>query len=219
MCGICGELRFDATSSDLAVIERMSETLARCGPDRAGTYAAGPVAFGHRRLAIIDLSASADQPMVDAELRLALVFNGTIYNYRELRTELISMGHTFASEGDSEVILKAYAAWGEQCVHASTPCSPLPSGTCAMCETGVAPACFWRAFIRIVSGLERVAPSMLLTGFGFMRPRSMHGGRSVRPRPRSRREPAPDSATPRGHDVEKDASRPRRRLSSFCPSL
>ena len=112
MCGICGELRFDATSPDLAVITRMSETLARRGPDHAGTYADGPVAFGHRRLAIIDLSSSADQPIVDAALRLALVFNGTIYNYRELRAELISMGHTFVSEGDSEVILKAYAAWG-----------------------------------------------------------------------------------------------------------
>ena len=116
MCGICGELRFDARSPDLAVIERMSETLARRGPDHAGTYTDGPIAFGHRRLAIIDLSASADQPMVDVALGLALVFNGTIYNYRELRTELISMGHTFVSAGDSEVILKAYAAWGEQCV-------------------------------------------------------------------------------------------------------
>ena len=110
------ELRLDATSPDLAVIERMSQTLACRGPDHAETVADGPVAFGHRRLAIIDLSASADQPMVDAALRLALVFNGTIYNCRELRAELISMRHTFVSGGDSEVILKAHAAWGEQCV-------------------------------------------------------------------------------------------------------
>ncbi len=116
MCGICGELRFDATSPDPAVIERMSESLARRGPDHAGTFADGPLAFGHRRLAIIDLSASADQPMVDAALRLALVFNGTIYNYRELRAELMAMGYAFFSEGDSEVILKAYDAWGDQCV-------------------------------------------------------------------------------------------------------
>ena len=94
----------------------MSETLARRGPDHAGTYADGPLAFGHRRLSIIDLSPSADQPMVDAALQLALVFNGTIYNYRELRAELIAMGYTFFSEGDSEVILKAYHAWGEACV-------------------------------------------------------------------------------------------------------
>ena len=116
MCGICGELRFDGESPDLRAIERMSEQLARRGPDHAGTFANGPLAFGHRRLAIIDLSPSADQPMVDTALQLALVFNGTIYNYRELRTELIAMGYAFFSEGDSEVILKAYHAWGERCV-------------------------------------------------------------------------------------------------------
>ena len=112
MCGICGELRFDDASPDMRAVERMSEQLARRGPDHAGTFADGPLAFGHRRLAIIDLSPSADQPMVDATLQLALVFNGTIYNYRELRAELVAMGYAFFSEGDSEVILKAYHAWG-----------------------------------------------------------------------------------------------------------
>jgi asparagine synthase (glutamine-hydrolysing) len=116
LCGICGELRFDGAAPDMAAVERMSATLARRGPDHAGTFSKGPLAFGHRRLAIIDLSPSADQPMVDTVLQLALVFNGTIYNYRELRTELIAMGYAFFSEGDSEVILKAYHAWGEQCV-------------------------------------------------------------------------------------------------------
>jgi asparagine synthase (glutamine-hydrolysing) len=94
----------------------MSEQLARRGPDPAGTFADGPLAFGHRRLAIIELSPSADQLMVDTGLQLALVFNGTIYNYRKLRTELVAMGYAFFSEGDSEVILKAYHAWGEPCV-------------------------------------------------------------------------------------------------------
>ena len=116
MCGICGELRFDGESPDVRAVERMSVQLARRGPDHAGTFADGPLAFGHRRLAIIDLSPSADQPMVDTVLRLALVFNGTVYNYRELRAELMAMGYAFFSEGDSEVILKAYHAWGEQCV-------------------------------------------------------------------------------------------------------
>jgi len=116
MCGICGELRFDGAAPDLAALARMSEQLARRGPDDAGTYQNGPLAFGHRRLSIIDLSAAAHQPMVDAALQLALVFNGTIYNYRELRTELLDAGYTFFSEGDSEVILKAYHAWGDQCV-------------------------------------------------------------------------------------------------------
>jgi len=116
MCGICGELRFDGATPDLGSIGRMSAQLARRGPDHAGSYSDGPLAFGHRRLSIIDLSPSANQPMVDAALQLALVFNGTIYNYRELRTELLALGYTFFSEGDSEVILKAYHAWGERCV-------------------------------------------------------------------------------------------------------
>ncbi|HUX63611.1 N-acetylglutaminylglutamine amidotransferase [Sulfuricella sp.] len=116
MCGICGELRFDQASPDTAVIRRMSEKLARRGPDHEGLISDGPLAFGHRRLAIIDLSPSGDQPMVDKELRLSLVFNGTIYNYKELRQELSEMGYTFFSEGDSEVILKGYHAWGEKCV-------------------------------------------------------------------------------------------------------
>ena len=116
MCGICGELRFDGASPDIEAIKRMSAKLARRGPDHAGTFTEGPLVFGHRRLAIIDLSPSADQPMVDTALQLALVFNGTIYNYRELRSELIAMGYSFFSEGDSEVILKAYHAWGDACV-------------------------------------------------------------------------------------------------------
>ena len=116
MCGICGELRFDATAPDMTAISRMSDKLARRGPDHAGTYQDGPLAFGHRRLSIIDLSAHAHQPMVDAMLQLTLVFNGTIYNYRELRCELQAKGYQFFSEGDSEVILKSYHAWGDQCV-------------------------------------------------------------------------------------------------------
>ena len=85
MCGLCGEFRFDHQLPDAAVLNRMTASLARRGPDSAGVYADGPLAFGHRRLAIIDLSERARQPMVDDDLHLALVFNGTIYNYRELR--------------------------------------------------------------------------------------------------------------------------------------
>ncbi len=116
MCGICGELRFDGSSPDLSGIKRMSEKIARRGPDHEAMISDGPLAFGHRRLSIIDLTSNADQPMVDKELRLSLVFNGTIYNYKELRAELIEMGYTFFSEGDTEVIIKAYHAWGEKCV-------------------------------------------------------------------------------------------------------
>jgi asparagine synthase (glutamine-hydrolysing) len=116
MCGICGELRFDGLAPDMAAVARMSDKLARRGPDDSGTYQDGPLAFGHRRLSIIDLSSHAHQPMVDEALQLSLVFNGTIYNYRELRDELQSKGYQFFSEGDSEVILKAYHAWGDHCV-------------------------------------------------------------------------------------------------------
>ncbi|HEY0635558.1 MAG TPA: N-acetylglutaminylglutamine amidotransferase [Gammaproteobacteria bacterium] len=116
MCGICGELRFDGRAPALGAIERMLEKLERRGPDHGGSFSDGPLAFGHRRLAIIDLSPRGNQPMVDSALGLVLVFNGTIYNYKELREELRAKGHQFFSDGDSEVILKAYAAWGEQCV-------------------------------------------------------------------------------------------------------
>lgn len=116
MCGICGELRFDGSTPDPSTIKRMSTMIARRGPDHEAMISDGPLAFGHRRLAIIDLTPSADQPMVDEDLLISLVFNGTIYNYKALRTELIEMGYAFFSEGDTEVIIKAYHAWGEKCV-------------------------------------------------------------------------------------------------------
>lgn len=116
MCGICGELRFDGGEPDFGGLQRMMARLARRGPDHEGSYSDGPVILGHRRLSIIDLSAHSHQPMVDKVLGLTLAFNGTIYNYRELRRELAGLGYRFFSEGDSEVILKAYHAWGEDCV-------------------------------------------------------------------------------------------------------
>jgi len=116
MCGICGELRFDGRRPDRGDLARMLSRLERRGPDHEGGYHDGPVALGHRRLSIIDLSPHANQPMVDQGLDLAIVFNGTIYNYPELREELIGLGHHFFSHGDTEVILKAYRAWGERCV-------------------------------------------------------------------------------------------------------
>lgn len=116
MCGFAGELRFDTAAADQRAVERMTRALARRGPDDEGFFTEGPAAFGHRRLSIIDLSDASHQPMLDPELRLVLVFNGAIYNYRELRCELEELGYTFFSQGDSEVILKAYHAWGEKCV-------------------------------------------------------------------------------------------------------
>jgi asparagine synthase (glutamine-hydrolysing) len=116
MCGICGELRFDDRPADLAALQEMTARLERRGPDHGGSYSDGSLGFGHRRLAVIDLSEHANQPMVDQELGLALVFNGAIYNYRELRRELQAKGHHFFSSGDTEVILKAWVEWGQGCV-------------------------------------------------------------------------------------------------------
>lgn len=115
MCGICGELRFDGAPVERSSIERMMEKLERRGPDHGGSYFAAGLGLGHRRLSVIDLSAASNQPMVDTELGLVLVFNGAIYNYRALRQELQGYGYRFFSDGDSEVILKAYHRWGVDC--------------------------------------------------------------------------------------------------------
>ncbi len=91
----------------------MMDALTSRGPDASGLVAREQFALGHRRLSIIDLSRAADQPMVDAELGLTIVYNGAIYNYRELRSELEALGYRFFSSGDTEVLLKAYHAWGQ----------------------------------------------------------------------------------------------------------
>ncbi|MEW2473895.1 N-acetylglutaminylglutamine amidotransferase [Micromonospora gifhornensis] len=112
MCGLAGEFRTDATRADVIAVERMAATMCDRGPDGSGVWSNGPVALGHRRLKIIDLSAASGQPIVDSTTGLSAVFNGCIYNYRELRAELSAKGHTFFSTGDSEVVVKAYAEWG-----------------------------------------------------------------------------------------------------------
>jgi len=116
MCGICGDIRFDGNQPDLTTTQNMAETLGPRGPDAAGFFCQGPIAFGHRRLSILDLQATGQQPMIDATLGLAVVFNGCIYNFRDLRAELAQKGYRFFSECDTEVILKAYHAWGQRCV-------------------------------------------------------------------------------------------------------
>src|SRR4051794_32368483 len=100
----------------MAAVSAMCDQLQRRGPDGSGGWQSGPVALGHRRLKIIDLSDAGAQPMVDPELGLTVVFNGIIYNYRELRAELQASGHRFFSTSDTEVVLKAYAEWGSDCV-------------------------------------------------------------------------------------------------------
>jgi asparagine synthase (glutamine-hydrolysing) len=116
MCGFAGELRFDGRPADLTALERMSRRMQQRGPDASGSWQRGALAFAHRRLTIIDLSSAGEQPMIDSELGLSLVFNGCIYNYRQLRAELEQAGYRFFSNSDSEVILKAYHRFGTACV-------------------------------------------------------------------------------------------------------
>jgi len=112
MCGIAGELRRDA-SPDREALARMSDVLAPRGPDGAGVWIDGANGLAHRRLSIIDLSERGAQPMVDESLGLTIVFNGIVYNHRELRAELERAGHAFRSTSDTEVLLKGWAEWGE----------------------------------------------------------------------------------------------------------
>lgn len=116
MCGLSGEINFDGRPADAGALQRMTDALSPRGPDGSGVVLRGPVGLGHRRLKIIDLSEKAQQPMVDADLGLTIAFNGCIYNYPELRAELEGLGHRFFSHGDTEVILKAWAQWGDHCV-------------------------------------------------------------------------------------------------------
>src|ERR1700760_763709 len=115
MCGICGEVRTRGDVS-LASLSAVTGAMHARGPDAGGLFMQGTHAFGHRRLSILDLASASQQPMIDSELGLGIVFNGCIYNFRELRAELQARGYRFFSEGDTEVILKAYHAWGASCV-------------------------------------------------------------------------------------------------------
>ena len=115
MCGICGEVVFNDGQADVVRVSRMADAMEARGPDGMSVTQRGRVAFGHRRLKIIDLSEPGTQPMTDMALGLTLVFNGCIYNYQDLRTELVSRGYSFFSTSDTEIILKAWKEWGKDC--------------------------------------------------------------------------------------------------------
>ena len=122
MCGICGWVGRAAAEADLGAGPAMRDTLVHRGPEGAGELEiAAPEHgvrgwLGHRRLRIIDVTEAADQPMVGAGGSVALTYNGEVYNFRELRTELEALGHGFRSSGDTEVVLRAYEQWGEDFV-------------------------------------------------------------------------------------------------------
>lgn len=116
MCGFAGEFSLVHPEADAIAVTRMADVLRPRGPDGSGLFAQGRIALAHRRLKIIDLSERAQQPMVDSALGLALAFNGCLYNYREVRKELEAAGYHFFSDGDTEVLLKAFHRWGPDCV-------------------------------------------------------------------------------------------------------
>jgi asparagine synthase (glutamine-hydrolysing) len=116
MCGICGKLNFDpAREVPPGLLKRMADTMYHRGPDDEGYYTAGAVGLGFRRLSIIDL-ASGHQPLSNEDGTVWIVFNGEIYNYQELRTYLLSQGHTFRTRTDTEVIVHLYEELGPACV-------------------------------------------------------------------------------------------------------
>lgn len=114
MCGISGLIHLDGAPASPAVLQRMTDAIAHRGPDGEGQWIEGNVGFGHRRLAIIDLSPAGQQPMVTSDHRYVLTYNGEIYNFRELKAELEAAGYWFRSRTDSEVLLYALAEWGTE---------------------------------------------------------------------------------------------------------
>lgn len=115
MCGIAGIIHLNHAPVDAPIVHAMLDAIAHRGPDGRGQHVDGPVGLGHVRLSIIDLSSTADQPLHTADGDLSIVFNGEIYNYRELRAQL--QHYEFRTGSDTEVILAAYRQWGDGCLH------------------------------------------------------------------------------------------------------
>ncbi len=116
MCGITGVVRLDGLPVTANIIAKMSATMQHRGPDSDGVWTAGPAGLGHRRLAIIDLTATGHQPMGNETGDVLIVYNGELYNYQQLRIELEGAGHRFHSASDTEVIVHAYEEWGSACI-------------------------------------------------------------------------------------------------------
>ena len=116
MCGICGVVRLDGNGPiDADRVRAMRDAISHRGPDDEGLHVDGPVAFGHRRLSIIDLSGGA-QPMSDPDGRVWIAFNGEIFNFRDVARTLEAKGRVFRTRSDTEVILQSYAEYGDDCV-------------------------------------------------------------------------------------------------------
>lgn len=130
MCGITGIYSLGETVNP-AILLAMTDTLRHRGPDHSGTYVNpnGTVGLGHTRLSIIDLSERGNQPMANEDSGVQVSYNGEIYNYREIREELRSKGHTFRTNFDTEVLIRSYEEWGIECLHKFIGMFALRSGT------------------------------------------------------------------------------------------
>jgi asparagine synthase (glutamine-hydrolysing) len=116
MCGIAGVLDTSGAPVSVAALKRMTDCVAHRGPDGEGHYAFGPAGLGHRRLAIIDLTEAAHEPMANEDGTVVLIFNGEVYNFQLLRLELEGLGHRFHSQTDAEVVVHGYEVWGDDVV-------------------------------------------------------------------------------------------------------
>lgn len=116
MCGIAGIFNFNQQPVAHSQVKAMTDSIIHRGPDGEGQYIDGYIGLGHRRLAIIDLSAAGHQPMLTRDGRFAITYNGEVYNFKELRIQLESLGYQFHSQTDTEVILYSYAEWGDKCL-------------------------------------------------------------------------------------------------------
>lgn len=116
MCGIAGILNLDGAPASPVTLQAMTDVIAHRGPNGEGHWVQGPIGLGHRRLAIIDLSPAGHQPMQTADGRFIILYNGEVYNFREIRAELETKGYQFHSQTDSEVVLNAFSEWGTECL-------------------------------------------------------------------------------------------------------
>ena len=116
MCGIAGIVDLTQAGPSRSLAATMTGLLSHRGPDDEGVVVLGPAALGHRRLSILDLSSAGHQPMSTEDGRLAIVFNGEIYNYPEVKAELEGLGETFRTRSDTEALLIAYRVWGRDCL-------------------------------------------------------------------------------------------------------
>jgi asparagine synthase (glutamine-hydrolysing) len=112
MCGICGEFNYIDEKADPENISKMMDTLVHRGPDDCGMYCRHSIGLGHRRLSIIDLSVKGRQPIWSEDRSLCIVFNGEVYNYREIKADLITCGYRFESDTDTEVVINAIHCYG-----------------------------------------------------------------------------------------------------------